>query len=870
MFFNFNFKKSISLFIIFIFLFEICSYSLGIFPASHNPPVKVDIITTFLKQGNIIRFALTDEEKYFLKKSNTDCVRLFSGQATHLVSSELFDDKVRLLRGVWREDIKFFLKLAEKDIVKKIKKIAREKISLNKELNVRSDDNNYIDGILVNALRVFLFKREKLISKMPNETYEKIIETIKQKYPDFLNIFSSHKTLNEAILFARKKELSPLKEKSSGALEENLKENNFEPEKMRAMYQLAEKFIYIQQKSNSIDIPIEYKKILAELFYHLNMQDFTQVYELEMSLVEAFKKNNIKSIFQMEGEDVYFLCSIAGALKKAGGKIMCVSNEDSDVMDSNGVDYLLENNNVEIIEEDINFSDIEKYDLAVIKENGELVLKINKIRGKEKGHIKNETNMDFLETRRAVEFEKMYIASGKFLESNKLLNVNAAHDGYKEILARIFSNLGARFFDGTQDIHCALAKALKENNIKSILEIGAGDCVFLAALYSVAKEAGCALTGIDVEPSYKNSVRDILVKNNVKIYKGDANNISDFQKYDLIIMSGVASLRGIYLKKNEIAPSLEAGYSLRELNLIVSKSLKIISKAITLLSENKKAVLIANTCESVVLAYKEHVASIADILLWDTARRNEEVYEFILRQIRDNDGRVLWKKIFKQAATLIVVSKKGKQAINKIDTSVSNDINFERLLRFDLLYPVLSKKILEYTIRYDESRLNEGQIEIIKEYSRMFNEKTGACIKAMPFSSNKGGRNFLIAVETRENGREFGYGEINLTIQGVGNTGSLEGYLLKMVGMLNIVLATASIPLDVKEDEINSVYVPILKFVKDQYENIFDTELLLNGAAQDILKTIRYIVMVLPSSLKVSEDIIEQYNIQARQALIAA
>ncbi len=99
--------------------------------------------------------------------------------------------------------------------------------------------------------------------------------------------------------------------------------------------------------------------------------------------------------------------------------------------------------------------------------------------------------------------------------------------------------------------------------------------------------------------------------------------------------------------------------------------------------------------------------------------------------------------------------------------------------------------------------------------------------------------------------------------------GELKDYLLRMVGILNIALASSNIPGNLTREEADK-YMPIIEYVKSQYKAILGSELAIPNSFEEMLKTLRYIILDLPKSLRVDYKNIEEYNDSAKKALMAA
>ena len=194
------------------------------------------------------------------------------------------------------------------------------------------------------------------------------------------------------------------------------------------------------------------------------------------------------------------------------------------------------------------------------------------------------------------------------------------------------------------------------------------------------------------------------------------------------------------------------------------------------------------------------------------------------------------------------------------------DLESNLVLTLDLLHEALMSN-RNYEIKYDASRLSPSQIDMIETYIGLLQKRASNSnsIKAKPFSSIKGSKESLIAVYcTGDNFKGEGHVDIEIP------EGKMQDYLLRIAGMLNIALAASNIPNNATEEEVKTTYGPIIGFIKNQYKKILGSELVIPDGLEDMLKTIRYIVLTLPKAYRMPLEKIEEYNRLAKQALIAA
>jgi len=88
--------------------------------------------------------------------------------------------------------------------------------------------------------------------------------------------------------------------------------------------------------------------------------------------------------------------------------------------------------------------------------------------------------------------------------------------------------------------------------------------------------------------------------------------------------------------------------------------------------------------------------------------------------------------------------------------------------------------------------------------------------------------------------------------------------------MVNIALAASNIPDGATEEDLKTVYGPVVGFIKNQYKSILGRELELPDTPEGIIKAVRRIVLSLPEMYKIPLRRIEEYNRRARMILMAA
>jgi len=196
--------------------------------------------------------------------------------------------------------------------------------------------------------------------------------------------------------------------------------------------------------------------------------------------------------------------------------------------------------------------------------------------------------------------------------------------------------------------------------------------------------------------------------------------------------------------------------------------------------------------------------------------------------------------------------------------SIEIDKDVMGVLMLDVMYSQL-KEERTFTIQYDQSRLSPSQVDIIKKYSELLDDKCIAKVKAVGCSSEKGSPKKLITV-TCSDKQEKKLGEGTVDVLLPDDTEDINDYLLKIIGLLNIALLTSGIPEETPEEEIMSKYGTIVSLIRFQYNAIIGNECKIS----ELLPSIRNIVIIIPKACKMPTSKIEEYNRLTREALIRA
>ncbi|MBL7073447.1 MAG: hypothetical protein ISS33_06740 [Candidatus Omnitrophica bacterium] len=224
-------------------------------------------------------------------------------------------------------------------------------------------------------------------------------------------------------------------------------------------------------------------------------------------------------------------------------------------------------------------------------------------------------------------------------------------------------------------------------------------------------------------------------------------------------------------------------------------------------------------------------------------------------------------------STLSVLELSRNQNVRSEEKRIKfaeNETKTTKVLLVDTIYSKLNEEKM-YTIKYDEYRLQQTQIDVIKKYAeslnkRFANEKSLCKINLSPCSSNNGSKESLIAIYCRDKNKKLiGEGHVDINIA----EGKIEEYLLRITGMLNMAFIAANIPKDLTLEELKTKYGYMVGFMKNQYKEIIGNELSLSEISSEMLTEIHHIILTLFPSHKMPISKIESYNRQAIKFLSA-
>lgn len=211
-----------------------------------------------------------------------------------------------------------------------------------------------------------------------------------------------------------------------------------------------------------------------------------------------------------------------------------------------------------------------------------------------------------------------------------------------------------------------------------------------------------------------------------------------------------------------------------------------------------------------------------------------------------------------------VMAENSEDAASAAQTSF--DAEQAVVLGFDLIHDQLQER-RTYAVRYDEARLSLSQRGLIKRYIELLQKKSSARIVARPFSGADGSGKALVSV-TCEGDNFNGTGEVDVAVSG----GALGDNLLRVVGLVNIALASSNIPKNFSElpRPEREKYLPLIGYIGKQCASITGQAYPLPDDPAELAKAVHRITLRLPPAVRLSIDVIERYNALALQALIAA
>jgi 3-dehydroquinate synthetase/MoaA/NifB/PqqE/SkfB family radical SAM enzyme/nucleoside-diphosphate-sugar epimerase/radical SAM superfamily enzyme YgiQ (UPF0313 family)/predicted NBD/HSP70 family sugar kinase/adenine/guanine phosphoribosyltransferase-like PRPP-binding protein len=188
-------------------------------------------------------------------------------------------------------------------------------------------------------------------------------------------------------------------------------------------------------------------------------------------------------------------------------------------------------------------------------------------------------------------------------------------------------------------------------------------------------------------------------------------------------------------------------------------------------------------------------------------------------------------------------------ALSRADTS---GIATASNLLFELLRPQFKGHRI-FTIRYDGSRLSEGQIAMLKEYVNVLNNRME--YEIMPSKIMVQGRSGanasgepLMEVDCK-NEYFNGKGYVNVSW----GEGRLEDYRLRITDIVNMAIVASNIPDD--HSRWNSFdHEPLVRYIQERYNLIMNRVMAVSNVQDEYVNDIKRIVLDLPMSMHLSRE----------------
>ncbi|MBF0253098.1 MAG: AAA family ATPase [Candidatus Omnitrophica bacterium] len=186
------------------------------------------------------------------------------------------------------------------------------------------------------------------------------------------------------------------------------------------------------------------------------------------------------------------------------------------------------------------------------------------------------------------------------------------------------------------------------------------------------------------------------------------------------------------------------------------------------------------------------------------------------------------------------------------------------LAKVYIIYSALEEE-QEYIIRFDGSRISKEQEQIIREYSKLIGSNLNLTIKVLGCDNSKALNNPLLGVyRQNKKGDVLGKGTIDVKLE----SGKVNEYFLRIVGMLNIAFSVSALPEDVEQNELLSKYKMSVAIMAEQYKMISNRNLI-NDLLSGRIKDIHSLMLVLPESDKILNKL-TLYNKLVLEALVKA
>jgi len=150
--------KTISLVLLLAFSANTVCYGLATLPASQNPIIKREILSVL--QRTQIRYAESEDAIRLLNANNAECLLLSSGK--YLVTKEVAQDDIRLLRAIIHEDIEAIMQvIAKEDRYQGIKGLILKYFPPDKSNNLPVD--LYVNHTVARAFEWLILVKQEII-----------------------------------------------------------------------------------------------------------------------------------------------------------------------------------------------------------------------------------------------------------------------------------------------------------------------------------------------------------------------------------------------------------------------------------------------------------------------------------------------------------------------------------------------------------------------------------------------------------------------------------------------------------------------------------------------------------------------------------
>ena len=190
------------------------------------------------------------------------------------------------------------------------------------------------------------------------------------------------------------------------------------------------------------------------------------------------------------------------------------------------------------------------------------------------------------------------------------------------------------------------------------------------------------------------------------------------------------------------------------------------------------------------------------------------------------------------------------------------DYRSTKVLWFDVMHDLI-REGMEFIIEYDQDRISKEQEKIIKTYAGLLDRRYQAGFKARGFSGSKTDRGRPLISAVCKAGDFRGSGSVDVELE----KGSIDQYILRLTGMINIAVASSAIPEGLEADELEAGYGSLIGFIKNQCKSILG-----RIPAEELtvlLRDIHNITLILPEMYRLPGKI-EEYNRMALEVLTKA